>query len=99
MGIGPYITASIIMQLLTVAIPRLEQIQKDGEEGRKKISQYTRIMSVVLAFLQGAGQVYTIHSAFKTLTGMLYCSSVYNGFRYYLYYVVRRKSLTENRYW
>ena len=36
MGIGPYITASIIMQLLTVAIPRLEQIQKDGEEGRKK---------------------------------------------------------------
>ncbi len=65
MGIGPYITASIIMQLLTVAIPRLEQIQKDGEEGRKKISQYTRIMSVALAFLQGAGQVYTIHSAFK----------------------------------
>ena len=65
MGIGPYITASIIMQLLTVAIPRLEQIQKDGEEGRKKISQYTRVMSVALAFLQGAGQVYTIHSAFK----------------------------------
>ena len=70
MGIGPYITASIIMQLLTVAIPRLEQIQKDGEEGRKKISQYTRVMSVALAFLQGAGQVYTIHSALKTLTGM-----------------------------
>ena len=37
MGIGPYINASIIMQLLTVAIPKLEQIQKDGEEGRKKI--------------------------------------------------------------
>lgn len=64
MGIGPYITASIIMQLLTVAIPKLEEIQKDGETGRKKISQYTRIASVVLALLQGAGQVYTIHTAF-----------------------------------
>lgn len=64
MGIGPYINASIIMQLLTVAIPKLEQIQKDGEEGRKKISQYTRYAAVILALLQGAGQVYTVHSAF-----------------------------------
>lgn len=64
MGIGPYITASIIMQLLTVAIPKLEQINKEGEEGRKKIAQYTRIVAVALAFLQGAGQVYSIHGAF-----------------------------------
>lgn len=63
MGIGPYITSSIIMQLLTVAIPRLEQIQKEGEEGRKKINQYTRITTVLLALLQGCGQVYTIKSA------------------------------------
>lgn len=77
MGIGPYITASIIMQLLTVAIPRLEQIQKDGEEGRKKISQYTRVMSVVLAFLQGAGQVYTIHNAFKNPNWYVYIVALF----------------------
>jgi len=64
MGIGPYINASIIMQLLTVAIPKLEQISKEGEEGRKKINQYTRIAAVALAFLQGAGQVYSVRSVF-----------------------------------
>ncbi len=64
MGIGPYINASIIMQLLTVAIPRLEQINKEGEEGRKKIAQYTRACTVALALLQGCGQVYTIRGAF-----------------------------------
>lgn len=64
MGIGPYINASIIMQLLTVAIPKLEQIQKEGEEGRKKINQYTRVAAVILAFLQGCGQVYTVRAAF-----------------------------------
>lgn len=64
MGIGPYINASIIMQLLTVAIPKLEQINKEGEEGRKKINQYTRIAAVILALLQGCGQVYTVRSAF-----------------------------------
>lgn len=65
MGIGPYITASIIMQLLTVAIPYLEQINKEGEEGRKKINQITRIVAVVLAFLQGIGQVYSLHQTFS----------------------------------
>lgn len=60
MGIGPYINASIIMQLLTVAIPKLEEIKKDGEEGNKKISQYTRVAALILALLQGAGQIYTV---------------------------------------
>lgn len=64
MGIGPYITSSIIMQLLTVAIPKLEQINKEGETGRKKIAQYTRVVAVALAVLQGAGQVFSIRSAF-----------------------------------
>lgn len=64
MGIGPYITSSIIMQLLTVAIPKLEQINKEGETGRKRIAQYTRVVAVALAVLQGAGQVYSIRSAF-----------------------------------
>jgi len=53
LGIGPYITASIIMQLLTVVIPRLEELQKEeGEAGRRKISQYTRYLAVVLALFQ-----------------------------------------------
>ena len=59
MGIMPYITASIIMQLLTVAIPKLEQIQKEGEEGRKRIGQYTRRFAVALAFLQGGATVFS----------------------------------------
>ncbi|WP_031517178.1 preprotein translocase subunit SecY [Desulfofalx alkaliphila] len=55
MGIFPYINASIIMQLLTVVIPRLEQLAKEGEEGRKKITQYTRYFTAVLAFIQAIG--------------------------------------------
>lgn len=55
MGISPYITASIIMNLLTVVIPRLEQLQKEGPEGRKIIAQYTRYATVVLGLVQGIG--------------------------------------------
>lgn len=55
MGITPYINSSIIMQLLTVAIPKLEELQKQGEEGRKKIAQITRYVTVVLGFLQAIG--------------------------------------------
>ena len=57
MGITPYINASIILQLLTVVIPHLEKLAKEGEEGRKKITQYTRYLTVVLAFIQGLGMV------------------------------------------
>ena len=57
LGIGPYITASIIMQLLCVAIPYLEQLSKEGEDGRQKINKYTRYITVVLAALQGIGVV------------------------------------------
>ena len=52
MGITPYINASIIMQLLTVAIPKLEELNKQGEEGRKKIAQITRYVTVGLGFVQ-----------------------------------------------
>ncbi len=55
MGIAPYINASIIMQLLTIAVPSLEEMSKEGESGRKKITQYTRYLAVVLAFFQGGG--------------------------------------------
>ncbi|MFR4352904.1 MAG: preprotein translocase subunit SecY [Roseburia sp.] len=51
LNISPYITSSIIMQLLTIAIPKLEEMQRDGEEGRKKIAEITRYLTVVLAFI------------------------------------------------
>ncbi|MDD5944309.1 MAG: preprotein translocase subunit SecY [Clostridia bacterium] len=57
LGIGPYITSSIIMQLLCVAIPSLEALSKEGEEGRQKINSYTRYVTVILAALQGTGIV------------------------------------------
>ena len=56
MSVQPYINASIIMQLLAIAIPSLEQLQKEGEEGRKKINDYTRYLSVALGLLQSFGQ-------------------------------------------
>ncbi|WP_425539774.1 preprotein translocase subunit SecY [Microaceticoccus formicicus] len=55
MSIYPYITASIILQLLTIAIPRLEELSKEGEAGQKKIQQYTRIGAVVLGVFQALG--------------------------------------------
>jgi len=55
LGIGPYINASIIMQLLAVGIPALERLSKQGEEGRKKISQYTRYVTILLAVIQSVG--------------------------------------------
>ncbi len=58
LGIMPYVTASIILQLLTVVVPRLEQLQKEGEAGYAKINQYTRYLTVVLAALQALGYSY-----------------------------------------
>lgn len=55
LGIMPYISASIILQLLTVVIPHLEQLKKEGEQGRKKITQYTRYGTIVLSVIQGLG--------------------------------------------
>jgi len=55
LGIMPYISASIILQLLQVAVPQLEELKKEGEEGRKKMSQYTRYGTVGLSVLQGLG--------------------------------------------
>lgn len=64
LGIGPYITASIILQLLTAAVPSLEQLKKDGKEGRKKIEKYTRVTAVLLAIMQGAGYIYGLKGLF-----------------------------------
>ena len=52
LSITPYITSSIIMQLLTIAIPKLEEMQRDGEDGRKKIAEYTRYVTVALALIE-----------------------------------------------
>ena len=52
LSITPYITSSIIMQLLTIAIPKLEEMQRDGEDGRKKIAEYTRYLTVGLALIE-----------------------------------------------
>ena len=62
LGIIPYITASIIMQLLTVVIPKLKQLQEEGESGRKVITQWTRYMTVVLALIQSTGFTFLFHS-------------------------------------
>ena len=63
MGIGPYINASIIIQLLSVAIPYLERLSKQGEEGRKKINNYTRVLTLVLAIAQAIGILLGFSSA------------------------------------
>ena len=55
LGIMPYITASIILQLLVVVIPRLEALKKEGQSGQTKITQYTRYLTLALAVLQGTG--------------------------------------------
>jgi preprotein translocase subunit SecY len=61
LGIMPYITSSIIMQLLTVVIPRLEAWSKEGESGTKKITQWTRYLTVILAILQSTGLAFLLH--------------------------------------
>src|SRR5215211_4103770 len=58
LGIMPYVTASIILQLMTVVIPRLEQLQKEGEAGYARINQYTRYLTVALAAAQATGYAY-----------------------------------------
>ena len=61
LGIMPYITASIIMQLMTAAVPQLERIQKEGESGQAKITQYTRYFTLMLSLIQAIGWTYLFH--------------------------------------
>src|SRR6195952_4299828 len=63
LGIMPYITASIILQLLTVVIPTLEKLQKEGEIGRRKITQWTRYLTVILALFQSAAIAGTLQNS------------------------------------
>jgi len=63
LGIMPYITAAIVMQLMTVAIPRLQELAKEGDTGQQKITQYTRYFTLVLAFIQSIAMVLYFQSA------------------------------------
>jgi len=69
-GLGPYINASIIMQLLTKAIPQLEALHKEGEFGQKKINQYTRLLTFPLAIIQAIGSIYLIRQAAQSIGGI-----------------------------
>jgi preprotein translocase subunit SecY len=62
MGLGPYINASIIMQLLTQVVPKLEALSKEGEAGRNKINYYTRLLTLPLAIIQGVAMIFLVHN-------------------------------------
>lgn len=66
MGLSPYINASIILQLLTVIIPKLENLSKEGEQGRRKINQYTRWLTIPLAFIQSYGMIVVLQATSGT---------------------------------
>ena len=68
MGLGPYINASIIIQLLTQVVPSLEALSKEGEMGRRKITKYTRILTLPLAIIQSFGMVLLIENTSNTIT-------------------------------
>lgn len=69
-GMGPYINASIIMQLLTKAIPKLEALHKEGESGQKKINQYTRLLTFPLAIIQSIGAIYLVRQQAQQVGGI-----------------------------
>ena len=79
LSVSPYITASIVMQLLTIAIPALERLSKEGEEGKQKINAITRIVTVALAVITAYGYVMLLES-----NGMLLISKSHDGGLYYL---------------
>ena len=62
-GLSPYITSSIVVQLVTKAIPRLEELSQDGETGRRKISQWTRILAVPLAIVQSIAYIFILYQS------------------------------------
>lgn len=62
-GLSPYITSSIVVQLITKAIPRLEELSQDGETGRRKISQWTRILAVPLAIIQSIAYIFILYQS------------------------------------
>lgn len=80
LGIMPYVSASIILQLLTVVVPALEKLQKEGELGRRKITQYTRYLTIVLSAIQGYGIASYLESL-RTSAGLQVVAAPGWGFR------------------
>src|SRR3954465_4023974 len=84
LGIMPYITASIILQLLQVVVPSLEKLRKEGEVGQQKITQYTRYLTVGLAFAQSIGYVFL----FRQFAGDANTSIVNGGLTFSKVFVI-----------
>jgi preprotein translocase subunit SecY len=66
MGLAPYINATIIIQLLAVIVPSLESLKKEGEQGQKKLNNYTRWLTIPLAFAQSYGMIYLLNTLIGT---------------------------------
>ena len=79
MSVTPYINASIIMQLLSVAIPALERISKEGEEGRKKIAKITRFVTVILGLIQGTAYFIYLHASGYVNSGYNLAEDIFAG--------------------
>ncbi len=74
LGIMPYISASIFMQLMTVLVPRFQKMQKEGESGRKKINQWTRYLTIAVTLVQASAYVAYFFS--KTVNSLLFCEKI-----------------------
>src|SRR5881409_339047 len=83
LGIMPYITASIILQLLQVVLPSLEKLRKEGEVGQQKITQYTRYLTVGLAFFQSIGYVFLFRTFARDAN-----ENIINGFTFIHVFVI-----------
>ena len=70
LGIMPYITSSIILQILGVVVPKIEQLQQQGAVGQRKINQYTRYLTIAIAVLQSTGLVFLFHNGGGSLVGV-----------------------------
>jgi preprotein translocase subunit SecY len=79
LGVYPYITASIVMQLLLPIVPRLEELSKEGEYGRNKINQYTRMLTVPLALIQAYGQMLALNNFSGSTTKVFANFGLFNG--------------------
>lgn len=81
-GLSPYITASIVVQLITKAVPRLEELSEDGESGRRKINQWTRILTVPLAIVQSIAYIFILYQS--TIAGNSATTATLSGNEWFL---------------
>jgi preprotein translocase subunit SecY len=72
LGIMPYISASIVIQLLTIAVPTFQRMQKEGEDGRRKINQYTRVLTIAITMVQAVAYLYNITGKSDNWSALLF---------------------------